>query len=321
MDDDQLRLFATLIERYDSIIDSINILENIYNNNKRIKKLKNDLDKGLAINEVFKVNSTEKLISFYCNYLPLHISINTVLERKKIKNKLLKLFINKVSYQFLLFVISSILLLIFNSVVLPTMINTLTISSQQSDKLTVIFKILVITIGVIFFFMLLLFMFAIGIFLGKKEAYLWAYLHKHNKDQIFKVIGSYKLASNLQILLENSIPLEKSLEILRYDEQDCLLAFIAHHYHTCFENGTDFIESLKMDYLDKQLTSICLYCLQQDSFIAGLKDYCLVVEEKIKIIIKKFSFFIQLFSYSTIGIVIVMSYQVLMLPLELLKEL
>ena len=86
-------------------------------------------------------------------------------------------------------------------------------------------------------------------------------------------------------------------------------------------NGLQLSDSLKSEYFDEQFTAIALYGLQDDSFRQSLTDYRCAVEKRIERALKKLTAVLSVLCYGFVFIIIILAYQVLLLPLELLEGL
>ncbi|MBO4537759.1 MAG: type II secretion system F family protein, partial [Erysipelotrichaceae bacterium] len=132
---------------------------------------------------------------------------------------------------------------------------------------------------------------------------------------------SYQFAGELELLLSASVSLPDALEILRFQRSDSFTSLLAYHFHDSLMNGLQLSDSLKSEYFDEQFTAIALYGLQDDSFRQSLTDYRCAVEKRIERALKKLTAVLSVLCYGFVFIIIILAYQVLLLPLELLEGL
>ena len=200
------------------------------------------------------------------------------------------------------------------------MIISLDLTNQKTDSIIMTFRIINIDKHIVLIGLLILFIFIIYIKVSKKEAHLWLLFHKIGKDKIIRVIATYYLVNDLAIFLENGLSLHQSLDILRFNKTNRLTALLAHHFNEELLKGSDFESSLNIEFFDDEFHSICLYGLKDNDFIAAINDYRQISSFKFEQLIKRTSVVFQTICYLFVAIIIILAYQVLLMPLEMLQE-
>jgi competence protein ComGB len=137
---------------------------------------------------------------------------------------------------------------------------------------------------------------------------------------MFKMIATYYLVNDLVVFLKNGLSLHQSLDILRFNKTNRLTALLAHHFNEALLKGSDFESSLDIEYFDDEFHSICLYGLKDDDFIQAINDYQQLSSYKFEQLIKKMSTVFQTICYLFVAVIIILAYQVLLMPLEILQD-
>ncbi|MBQ6655037.1 MAG: type II secretion system F family protein [Erysipelotrichaceae bacterium] len=321
MDEYQWLLLAQLLRRYDSLLTALDLMKKLFPENRRIREMEEQLKQGRPLINVLNGSRFERSLRFYVGYLDLAGCIEIVHKRLKRRDSLKKMFLSRISYQLILFAGAMVILTVFSQYVLPSMLTVLEISSQRSEDMVFLFK----TVRVIRNVLLAVIIIAVssGLYLVRRHRvnYLWMLLHRIGHDRLIRIMASYQFAGELEILLAASLSLNDALEILRFQRTDSFTSLLAYHFNDSLINGSDFSESLKNEFFDEQLSAIALYGLQEDDFVRSLTDYRSAVERKLERSLKKLSVALSAVCYGFVFVIIILAYQVLLLPLELLEDL
>lgn len=320
MNEYQWLMLAKLIERYNCFKDSLELMEKMYPKCLRLKEINKLFCKGNDIKDILTKDNFEKKVAYYCRFTSLNKSINIVCNRKKQFRQNSEKLLSDMIYQVILLVSTIIVFELFYRLVLPTMANNLETEINEVNRLWSIFETINILKNIIIFAVLIFMIFIIYMFLTKKLTHLWAILHRFNADKPFKVLATYFLVSDLKILLENGISIHDALDAIRLNKENQLSGLLAFHFNNSLENGIDFEESLDNEYFDERFHSICLWGLKNDDFDKSLDDYAQIIELEIKNSLKKITRISQITCYMIVSVIIILAYEVLMIPLELLQE-
>lgn len=320
MDDYKWLMLAKLMERYGSIKDSLLMLEKMYPKTKRISEINKKLAKGELLKDILNHDNFEKQLSFYIQYIDIMQAIRINYQKIKQSKKIKKELFEKISYQIILLISSIFLLILFTEIVLPNMIISLDLTNQKTDSIIMTFNIINFIKDIVLVFLLIILAFIIYVKSSKKEAHIWLMFHKIKQDKIIRVIATYYLVNDLAIFLENGLSLHQSLDILRFNKTNRLTALLAHHFNEALLKGSDFETSLNIEYFDDEFHSICLYGLKDNNFIGAINDYKQISSYKFEQLIKKTSMVFQTICYLFVAVIIILAYQVLLMPLEMLQE-
>ncbi len=321
MSEDKWLMLAKLMQRYSSLQDAINVLESLYPDDAALSQMKQSLEKGMPVSSLLQKKGFEGQVRFYCQYIPLSEAVLIVTEKQKKQKALQKQFIGKVAYQMFVLLMSFVVLAVFTIAVLPQMIDVLQISGSRSEGLVLIFDVLEKIIIVMAIVIAVSAVVICYIILRQRQTYIWMLAHKHKWDYWFCWLATYRFANNLKVLIDHGIDLKEAVSIVRFDNQDKMSALLAYHFNEMLNQGTSLEDALQMEFFDPQFAHICLYGLLDHDFSFALEDYLLVTQEKAAMMIRKASVVINLICYAFAFVVIVLAYQVLFLPMELLEGL
>ena len=321
MDEYQWLLLSQLLRRYDSLLTALDLEGKLFPENRRIRQLQEQLTEGRSLKSILNNSRFERNLRFYIDYLDLAGCIEIVHKRIISAEKLKKRFLSQISYQLMLFGGAMIILTVFSQYVLPNMLSVLEISSQRSQDIVVLFKIVSVIRDILLAAVLLLVFSGWYLVRKHRQNYLWMFLHRLGRDRLIRTAATYQFAGELEILLAASLSLNDALEILRFQRTDSFTSLLAYHFNESLTDGREFRESLKNEYFDEQFTAIALYGLEEDDFARSLADYRSAVEKKLERTLKRMSVVLSAICYGFVFIIIILAYQVLLLPLELLEDL
>ena len=220
----------------------------------------------------------------------------------KEERETMKRFSSSVSYQIILVISSMAVLFLFTDVVLPSMLKSLDINSDQISGIVLGFRIINGIKNVFLITSLLLVLFAGYVIIRRRQEYLWVFLHRHKLDGWLKTFVTCRLARKLSILLKQGVSIIDSLKILRYQNDDVLVRLLAHHFDETLLAGEDFERSLDMEYFDDRFHSLCLLGLKSDDFPSALQDYIAIVETGVNLQIRKISVIFQVICYAFVAV-------------------
>ncbi len=311
-------LLSKLINRYGNESQALDVFEKM-NKSERVTQIKNALADGQFIKDVLIKDSFEKQIGSYTNFLPLDKAIDVVYQRKRQYSQIIKDITNNVAYSLVLLISSLAVLLLFTNLVIPNMLASLSLKEDEQSLVSQ-FRVFNIFKDVFIIALLIIILFMAFIKITKREKYLWVFLHKYNLDNLFKVIATYQFVNDLKILLDNGISLDEAINIIRFTSGS-LAGLLAYHFDNSLNSGDDFEDSLQNEFFDDEFYTICLFGLKNNDFDRSLDDYKEIIEMKIKNMIKISSGIVQTICYIFVAIVIILAYQALLMPLDLISQL
>ncbi len=320
LSESQWLLLAKMIERHYSVRDAFEALSRTYSDSRPIQRISSGLGNGVSFQQLLSDSAFEKKLSFYVSFLPLDKSILIVNQQIKKEETLLKRFTGKMTYQLGLLAASFALMFLFTEFVMPTMLQSMSLNDSRTASISFVFTVLLTVRNLVIVLLLISALSVTYIKVRKRENYLWMFLHQHKQDRLLRIYATYRFVIRLNCLLENGISMIDAVNIIRQQKDERMTSLLAHHFNEVLLAGTDFEDSLDMSYFDDDFHSLCLLGLKSDDFCQSLSDYQEMIDIKFEQMLKKISMIIQIVCYGFVAAVIIMGYQVLLLPLEMVQE-
>ena len=116
------------------------------------------------------------------------------------------------------------------------------------------------------------------------------------------------------------IPTRTALLMFKQCASQPLVAFLSSLVDEALNNGDDLVEAIGIPYFDVSFQKMMKTVMLSNDAVALLKGYLQVAETKRKKRLQQMAQVVQLVAYAMIGILIVLVYQVLFLPLSMLER-
>ena len=313
-------LVSRLCQRGYSVREALEILRKTYPKDERVIRLCDGLVKGSKLSELTGNSEFEKRLAFYSGYLPLGKAIEVVNRQLERERKLRKELTGKLGYQGLLAVAALGILFLFSGIVLPGMMASMDMSEGKAASLSDTFHTLSVFRNVLAVLAVLVTGIIVAVRVSHSEKYIWMFLHQKKMDSPIKSLATYRLARKLDTLLEAGISFIEAVNILRNQNDDQLVKLLAYHFDETLNSGVSFENSLSMSYFDDEFYYLCITGIRNDDFRQSLNDYCSMMEIRWERLLKVTFTVVQTVSYLFVATVIILAYQVLLLPLELLEQ-
>ena len=318
--DYQWVLVSRLCQRGYSVREAVDTLRRTYPKDVRVIKLCEGLVKGEKLSNLTGNSSFEKRLTFYSEYLPLGKAIEVVNSQMEKEKKLHKELTGKIGYQALLAVAALGILFLFSGIVLPGMMASMEMTDGKAASLSNTFYSLAVIRNVLIAIAILVTLVTVSIKITHSEKYIWMFLHQKKMDGPIRTVVTYRLARKLDTLLEAGISFVEAVNILRRQDDDQLVKLLAFHFDETLKEGVSFESSLNMSFFDGEFYYLCITGIRNDDFRQSLNDYCSMMEIRWERMLKTALTVIQTVSYLFVAAVIILAYQVLLLPLELLEQ-
>ena len=296
------------------------------------------MDKGLKISfmiqQTFKdhenilksLESGESLISILCSpsgiYFQILDALSRLLPLKKAiqcassleeagRRKMIR-FVAKMAYPLSLFIFSFLMVNFFESSILPSMrsfTQTDDFLGIQFIKWFLSFWLILGCAGGIAFLILNL----------SNDMRIYTTSHFLNKIPFFKALMTWQFASALSACLGYGISTELTLETLSLIKDHTYIHYYAQNLQEQLKQGHPLLEGLKNIGVDEAFIHYYLIGSRSNNLQAMLQLYQKKTEKRIDRSIKKLSIWIQALSYFSVGAVVLIVYQVMLMPMELLN--
>ncbi len=289
------------------------VIELVFKDHKKIVSL---LQQGNKLSEILTLDHRDpyfRTLSVLMNHLSVREAILTCNDVHQSFLVLWKDSLKELFYPFLLLLFSFFMILFFDDYILPQMASyTGTIHNPFIFSLK-IFYIL------IFLFLLITLLFILYVqrsSIEKKKKWI-GYISKSN---LFQQISSLQFSRILQSLLNKGISTQECFEIMdTMDFNPVIHCSVSHILSSLKQGNTPEQAFSSCPYFDSvfiRLTKLGLYSASLEKI---LELYNQITMNKVKDKIHQVCIWIQAFSYTGVGVVVLVVYQVLLMPLEMLK--
>lgn len=245
--------------------------------------------------------------------LPLKQAIQCAHELETTGKENGKELIKNCTYPSLLFLLSYGMLCFFQSVILPAM-QTLEVS-ESFLVLGVLKKV---------YTLIILALLIVGIT-------IWAGLHLKNRKDISRYIllkyipflqknASLQFSTALSALSGHGLSTSECFRILSHLHENSFVAWYARNILDSLQKGNDLEQSLQHCLLDFNLIRFYQIGTQTSSLKSLLQLYAQTCKKELKVTTRNISVFIQVFSYFSVGFVVLITYQILLMPMNILNS-
>lgn len=269
------------------------------------------LKEGMCLQEIFTRNQKKlyfKYLRILSGKLNLSDALDCVNKIEKSSNTFFETLLKKISYPFFLLIFVFFMILFFSDYVLV----------QMKDY---------ISNGMVFVFIHLL-KWGFGFTILSIIFYLFLYyvlFYKYNSKmkcpfQLMKKMISLQFVCMYQALDKSYTSTQEILETLACMDFS-VVGKVSNEILACLKNGKSLEESfLEIEVFDSDFKKMLVYALTSNQMHVFFDLYMKKCSLNLEKSVKKISTGIQLFSYISIGILVLIVYQIMMMPLNMLNQ-
>lgn len=269
------------------------------------------LKEGMCLQEIFTRNQKKlyfKYLRILSRKLNLSDALDCVNKIEKSSNAFFETLLKKISYPFFLLIFAFLMILFFSDYVLV----------QMKDY---------ISNGMVFVFIHLL-KWGFGFTILSIIFYLFLYyvlFYKYNSKmkcpfQLMKKMISLQFVCMYQALDKSYTSTQEILETLACMDFS-VVGKVSNEILACLKNGKSLEESfLEIEVFDSDFKKMLVYALTSNQMHVFFDLYMKKCSLNLEKSVKKISTGIQLFSYISIGILVLIVYQIMMMPLNMLNQ-
>lgn len=269
------------------------------------------LKEGMCLQEIFTRNQKKlyfKYLRILSRKLNLSDALDCVNKIEKSSNAFFETLLKKISYPFFLLIFAFLMILFFSDYVLV----------QMKDY---------ISNGMVFVFIHLL-KWGFGFTILSMIFYLFLYyvlFYKYNSKmkcpfQLMKKMISLQFVCMYQALDKSYTSTQEILETLACMDFS-VVGKVSNEILACLKNGKSLEESfLEIEVFDSDFKKMLVYALTSNQMHVFFDLYMKKCSLNLEKSVKKISTGIQLFSYISIGILVLIVYQIMMMPLNMLNQ-
>lgn len=170
--------------------------------------------------------------------------------------------------------------------------------------------------------LVLLLCFFIFLYFNRPQKIVLGYilLSKFHCSKTFRLFLSTQFAVYFNECAKLGNSTQQILFILQQLKNKPLIVFLAYHVEQALLKGETMEEAMTVIYLDPSLHRFMQIACHSSSLNEMLKSYIEQNEEKGKKLCKKWAKQITLFSYISIGVLVILIYEILLLPLSIIGQ-
>lgn len=209
---------------------------------------------------------------------------------------------------------------IFNSLCFPVLLKLMRGFHVQLTMLEIFQRTLSVLIGIVF--LVFLFVFVIVLYFSRPKHIVLGYvlLSKIKLHHVIRHFISTQFAYYFDACTKMGNSTQVTLKMLQKNQQKPLIVFLAYHVEQALLSGETMETAVGNQYLDPMLRKFMQIAIHSASLQEMLQSYIIQSEYKGQQICKRWTQRITLVSYASIGLLIILIYQILFLPLSIMGQ-
>lgn len=282
------------------------------------------LSQGKEASEIFQEVCSKQYQSYFIgflHYLPflqsLELSIELVTNTKRLKKDLLK----DITYPITLLITTIMGLFLFNDYCFPTLIETLASFQMEDTYYLSLQKTIHIIFLLFFFFLVVAIPFLLYFTKGKRILKLYQFIAKYYNTSLFVLYNSMDFVTYFIECLKMNISTKSTLSILKTIHKRPIIVYCASLLEKQLVEGKSLEMAVEQSQLDATLERYMRLAIYSSSVSSMLEGYVSITKEKIQRRSKHIGRILQLSSYAMIGCILILVYQILLMPMQLLTQL
>lgn len=311
-----------LLQHGFTLLETLKLLEN-KRNQLCFLEIQNKLEIGMPIEQFFgrycPLIYQEYFDSFIC-FLPftesLKLCVKLSNEEIKQRNELFK----SLCYPILMFLGTIFGVYFFIIFCFPTLISLMKDFSVKSNIMELVVTILFVVIQCVMFLLLVCLIIIMYFIQKKNQVKGYKLLTRYIHFPLIKQIQSNQFARYFYQCTKIGCKTKQALQILKTMKNRPILVFLSCHLDESLLKGEKMEKALQSPYLDETLYHFMNIAIYSSSMESMLEGYIEVNHDKLRILIKQITKIVQVCTYSTIGLIIIFVYQILMIPLSVMSQ-
>lgn len=305
-----------------SFTDTLQILK-AKRNEHLITHVLEKLEQGQIFKDAFSMllpHCYRRYFNNFIRYLPvlesMRISVELASHEEKMKQKMMKDMVYPVVMLFVMF----IGMYLFNGFVFPQMMTLMTsfeinVTSYYFLRSFIQLLSWLVTILLV-----------VGILLWvvfqepNRKCWLYRVLVKYVPDSLMVQKASAEFARYFLECVRVRISTIQTMKILLDIKEKPLVGFIARELNESLSKGESFEETLHTPYVEHSLQQFFQIALHGSNCEKMLEGYLVMNQQRHTKQVRIFTRSVQLSCYGTIGLILLVIYQILMLPMQMLQN-
>lgn len=305
-----------------SFTDTLQILKT-KRNERRITQVLEKLEQGQTFKEVFSLllpHCYRRYFNNFIRYLPvlesMRISVELATHEEKMKQKMMKDMVYPVVMLFVMF----IGMYLFNGFVFPQMMTLMTsfeINVSSYYFLRSLIQLLSWLVTILFVVGMLLWV----VFQEpNRKCWLYRVLVKYVPDSLMVQKASAEFARYFLECVRVRISTKQTMKILLDMKEKPLVRLIAQELNDTLSKGESFEVTLHTPFVEHALQQFFQIALHGSNCEKMLEGYLVMNQQRHIKQVRIFTRSVQLSCYGAIGLILLVVYQILMLPMQMLQN-
>ena len=313
---------VSLMENGFSFTDTLQILKT-KRNERRITHVLEKLEQGQTFKEAFSLllpHCYRRYFNNFIRYLPvlesMRISVELASHEEKMKQKMMKDMVYPVVMLFVMF----IGMYLFNGFVFPQMMTLMTsfeINVSSYYFLRSLIQLLSWLVTILFVVGMLLWV----VFQEpNRKCWLYRVLVKYVPDSLMVQKASAEFARYFLECVRVRISTKQTMKILLDMKEKPLVRLIAQELNDALSKGESFEVTLHTPFVEHALQQFFQIALHGSNCEKMLEGYLVMNQQRHIKQVRIFTRSVQLSCYGAIGLILLVVYQILMLPMQMLQN-
>ena len=305
-----------------SFTDTLQILKT-KRNERRITQVLEKLEQGQTFKEAFSLllpHCYRRYFNNFIRYLPvlesMRISVELASHEEKMKQKMMKDMVYPVVMLFVMF----IGMYLFNGFVFPQMMTLMTsfeINVSSYYFLRGLIQLLSWLVTILFVVGMLLWV----VFQEpNRKCWLYRVLVKYVPDSLMVQKASAEFARYFLECVRVRISTKQTMKILLDMKEKPLVRLIAQELNDALSKGESFEVTLHTPFVEHALQQFFQIALHGSNCEKMLEGYLVMNQQRHIKQVRIFTRSVQLSCYGAIGLILLVVYQILMLPMQMLQN-
>lgn len=305
-----------------SFTDALQILKT-KRNERRITHVLEKLEQGQTFKEAFSLllpHCYRRYFNNFIRYLPvlesMRISVELATHEEKMKQKMMKDMVYPVVMLFVMF----IGMYLFNGFVFPQMMTLMTsfeINVSSYYFLRGLIQLLSWLVTILFVVGMLLWVLFQE---PNRKCWLYRVLVKYVPDSLMVQKASAEFARYFLECVRVRISTKQTMKILLDMKEKPLVRLIAQELNDALSKGESFEVTLHTPFVEHALQQFFQIALHGSNCEKMLEGYLVMNQQRHIKQVRIFTRSVQLSCYGAIGLILLVVYQILMLPMQMLQN-
>ncbi|MCR5230583.1 MAG: type II secretion system F family protein [Solobacterium sp.] len=323
MSEEDLEALAALTCSGFTLQEAMNLAEN-RKNQECFRRIRTLLESGRSPSDflgMFVPYVYRCFLQRFLKVLPFSQSLSLALEIVKQDRKLKKEYRKGLYYPVMLFGLTIAGIALFNELCFPPLLSMMKEFSRDNTGLQgvrMFLRIFCILVSAVSLLFLIIFLF----FTDKKHQVRgYALFQKIFPDSVITQYISRQFVFFFRQCIRRNISTRETMQILMNTTEKPVISVIAQKIDQSLKSGKSFENALDTPFLDTalcRLLKIAVYSSDMENMLDG---YLEIAQQQAERKCRRITYAVQLLSYASIGLILILVYQILMLPLQIISSL